>query len=97
MTLEEQKKGSMKEQILKIADDLRSGAIDENKAKALLLDVLNNEKYWPSWLTVDDFTVAKLYYQSGEKLLAVKHLSLIAAPYIENRLAWAKMFVETYC
>lgn len=86
----------MKEQILKIADDLRNGAIDEQKAWTLLLGLLSVSN-WPSWLKEDDVAIAKLYYQNGEKLIAVKHLCEIAKPHLETPLKWAKTFIEACC
>jgi hypothetical protein len=51
----------------------------------------------PTWLSEDDVNIAKLYYQNGERLLAVKHLRDIANNHVAAPLKWAATFLSAYC
>lgn len=83
----------MKEQILKIADDLRADNISEQMARLLLIDLFDRPEV-PSWLKDDDVLIAKTYHSNGKKLLAVKHIADIARLHNNKPLRWAKMFCE---
>ena len=88
----------MKKLILKLADDINNGRIDDVEVKNIIKQYIgvSNHIHIPPWLSQEDIDIACAYYKSGKKLDSVKYICGIAKPYVEYPLKWSKEFMEKY-
>ena len=86
----------MKIEILNLLKDFECKSLTAEETANRILNLFGVSN-WPTWLSQDDFEIARLYYKDNKKLDAIKHLASIARPHIESPIKWAKNFVEDCC